>query len=99
MDISSLQEKNQETIQNISEIVNKYRAVAYLSKKWTGATIVSERHIEDQALWDEVGGMEISGFFNVHTSWFNYRTILDQKGFFELIQNPSNFMKKIRKSW
>jgi hypothetical protein len=93
MNISNLQEQDTSIINKISEIVSDFKAVAYLSKKWTGATLVSERHIEDQALWNELvdRGKEISGFFKVHPSWFNYRKILDKKGFFELIQNSKTF--------
>ena len=93
MDIYNLQRMNSNLLFLISEIVSNFKAVAYLSKKWIGATLVSEHHISDQALWDETAslGKIISGFFKVDPSWFNYRIILNQKGFFELIQNSESF--------
>jgi hypothetical protein len=93
MDINNLQKVNNNLLFLISEIVANFKAVAYLSKKWIGATLVSERHISDQSLWDETAsvGKVISGYFSVDPSWFNYRTILNQKGFFELIQGSASF--------
>ena len=93
MDIANLQKKNANLLLLISEVVANFKAVAYLSKKWIGATLVSERHISDQTLWDETAsvGKIISGFFKVDPSWFNYRIILNQKGFFELIQGSASF--------
>ena len=93
LDITNLQKINNNLLFLISEIVANFKAVAYLSKKWIGATLVSERHISDQSLWDETAsvGKIISGFFRVDPSWFNYRIILNQKGFFELIQSSASF--------
>ena len=93
MDIYNLQRMNSNLLFLISEIVSNFKAVAYLSKKWIGATLVSEHHISDQALWDETAslGKIISGFFKVDPTWFNYRIILNQKGFFELIQSSESF--------
>ena len=93
MDISNLQRINNNLLFLISEVVANFKAVAYLSKKWIGATLVSEHHISDQALWDETAslGKILSGFFKVDPTWFNYRIILNQKGFFELIQSSASF--------
>ena len=93
MDIANLHKSNDNLLFLISEIVSNFKAVAYLSKKWIGATLVSEHHISDQALWDETAslGKIISGYFKVDPSWFNYRIILNQKGFFELIQRSESF--------
>ncbi len=93
MDIANLHKINDSLLFLISEIVANFKAVAYLSKKWFGATLVSDHHISDQALWDETAslGKVISGFFKVDPSWFNYRIILNQKGFFELIQSSKSF--------
>ncbi len=93
MDIGNLQRINNNLLFLISEIVANFKAVAYLSKKWIGATLVSENHISDQALWDETAslGKIISGYFKVDPSWFNYRIILNQRGFFELIQSSASF--------
>ncbi|OLS21326.1 MAG: hypothetical protein HeimC3_36430 [Candidatus Heimdallarchaeota archaeon LC_3] len=74
---------------HISDILGKYRCMAYISKKWTGATLVSERYIAKQALWKEITCKNISGYFYVDDSWFNYRQI--SKRFYQLIELSPTF--------
>jgi hypothetical protein len=74
---------------DISSILRNYGVIAYLSKKWTGVTIVSERHINKQAFWCEPLEREISGFFPVDPSWFAFGGITI--GLFKLITHSKSF--------
>lgn len=56
----------------ISNILRKYGCIAYLSKKWTGITHVSEHYINSRGFWREPIGKQISCFFPVHDSWYEY---------------------------
>ncbi len=78
----------------ISEIMRNYGCIAYVSKKWSGVTMVSERHIEKQAFWRELLGVSISGYFPVEQSWFNYDTIYSSilEGFLDLIKHSKIFV-------
>jgi hypothetical protein len=73
----------------ISDILGKYRCMAYISKKWTGATLVSERYMAKLALWKEMTSQQISGYFYVDSSWFSYRQI--SKRFYQLIRLSPTF--------
>lgn len=83
--------KKKKLEKEIAQIITKYRCMAYLSKKWIGATLVSERHIEKLNLWDETASMgkTVSGFFPVHPSWFNYRKL--HKRVYHLIEQSRSF--------
>ncbi|MBD3192679.1 MAG: hypothetical protein GF308_18705 [Candidatus Heimdallarchaeota archaeon] len=73
----------------ISDIIREYRCIAYLSKKWTGVTLVSERHIQKQALWREALYKEIAGFFPVDPSWFSYGSVTE--GLLQIINRSQSF--------
>ena len=77
--------------QQIGKILARYGCMAYLSKKWVGTTLVSERHIEKMALWSETAtlGISISGYFPVDETWFNYRKI--SGNFYDLIVKSPTF--------
>jgi hypothetical protein len=78
----------------ISEIMRQYGCIAYVSKKWSGVTLVSERHIEKLAFWREQMGATISGYFPVEPSWFSYDTIYSSilEGFLDLIKHSKIFV-------
>ncbi len=73
----------------LSGILRKYGCIAYISKKWSGVTLVSERHIEKQALWKEPLGVQISGFFPVDPTWFAYGQITEELS--KIINSSSSF--------
>jgi hypothetical protein len=73
----------------IGNIIRKYRCIGYISKKWSGVTSVSERHIEKQAFWREPLYKNISGFFPVDSSWFSYGSVTE--GLLQLIKNSESF--------
>lgn len=77
-------ESNEFLSEKISEMLLNYGCVAYLSKKWTGVTLVSEQHIHNQPFWREPINKHISGFFPVDPSWFEYGTISAE--FYQLIR-------------
>jgi hypothetical protein len=76
--------QNEELATEISDILVSYGCVAYLSKKWTGVTLVSERHIKNQPFWREHINKHISGYFPIEISWFEYGTISED--FYDLIR-------------
>ncbi|NHJ49875.1 MAG: hypothetical protein FK733_18930 [Asgard group archaeon] len=73
----------------IGSIIRKYRCIGYISKKWSGVTLVSERHIEKQAFWREAFAKSISGFFPVDESWFSYGSVTE--GLLQLIKKSKSF--------
>ncbi|MBD3195865.1 MAG: VTC domain-containing protein [Candidatus Lokiarchaeota archaeon] len=73
----------------LSNILRKYGCLAYISKKWSGATLVSERHIEKQAFWRETFGKQISGFFPVDPNWFSYGQVTES--LFKIIRMSNSF--------
>ncbi|MBD3185874.1 hypothetical protein GF325_03510 [Candidatus Bathyarchaeota archaeon] len=73
----------------ISKILQRYGCLAYLSKKWAGVTLVSDRHIKKQAFWRESMEKRISGFFPVDQSWFDYNIIIGELK--RIINDSSNF--------
>lgn len=77
--------------QEIGKVISRYGCMAYLSKKWVGTTLVSERHIEKMGLWSETAtiGISISGYFPVDESWFNYRKI--SGNFYDIIVKSPTF--------
>ncbi|NHJ41101.1 MAG: hypothetical protein FK731_13805 [Asgard group archaeon] len=75
--------------QTIGSIIRKYKCIGYISKKWSGVTMVSERHINKQAFWREAFGKSISGFFPVDSSWFSYGSVTE--GLLQLIKKSKSF--------
>jgi hypothetical protein len=81
--------KTKDLDNTIGKIIRKYQCIGYISKKWSGVTLVSERHIEKQAFWREAFGKSISGFFPVDTSWFSYGSVTE--GLLQLIKKSRSF--------
>ncbi|MHA1585294.1 MAG: hypothetical protein ACTSVU_09900 [Promethearchaeota archaeon] len=67
--------RNHELDNGIREILRKYGCIAFVSKKWSGVSKISEVHIDQQDLWQEPLDVRISGFFPVHKSWYNFESI------------------------
>jgi hypothetical protein len=82
-------QKDEELKKDIAKIIKKYKCIAYLSKKWSGVTKVSERHIERQAFWRESLWKDISGFFPVDNTWFSFGSVT--LGLLNLIKKSSSF--------
>jgi hypothetical protein len=78
--------ERQDLAEAIKQMLVDYGAIATVSKKWTGITLASERYIQKCAIWKEPMGIQISGFFPVHDSWFSYGNV------------PEIFTKLVRKS-
>ncbi|MBN2155035.1 MAG: hypothetical protein JW776_03235 [Candidatus Lokiarchaeota archaeon] len=73
----------------ISEILRNYGCLAFISKKWRGTTLVSESYIQNQTLWTEPFGRQISGYFPVNQSWYRYGNITGY--LYKLIKTSKNF--------
>jgi hypothetical protein len=81
--------KNKDFESKLSTILRKHGCLAYISKKWSGSTLVSERHIEKQAFWKEPLGKSISGFFPVDPNWFSYGQITES--LYKIIESSKTF--------
>ncbi|TFF98694.1 MAG: hypothetical protein EU547_00830 [Promethearchaeota archaeon] len=73
----------------LSNLLKKYGCLAHISKKWSGSTLVSERHIERQVLWKEPFGTTISGFFPIDPNWFSYGETTES--LYKIIDQSKNF--------
>ena len=81
--------KAKELDKNIGDLIRKFNCIGYISKKWSGVTMVSERHIEKQAFWREAFDKSISGFFPVDSTWFSYGSVTE--GLLQLIKKSKSF--------
>ena len=85
----SIINKEVEFKRKLSSLLKKYGCLAYISKKWSGSTLVSERHIERQTFWKEPLGMTISGFFPIDPNWFSYGEIAES--LYKIIDQSKSF--------
>ncbi len=73
----------------ISHVLRKYGCLAFISKKWRGTTLVSEFYVNNQTLWKDPDGKNISGYFPVNQSWYQYGNITGY--LYKLIKSSKNF--------